>query len=356
MKPGRDLIERFFKNECTAREAEAVARFLEAHPEELERYAPLQEWVSDGGPHLNPDISDRMLEQVRQRYRRDKSFSTTKKILRYLAAAVVLAFVSWLGIALLSGRADEKQIGGVSLSQPAPVAEQVTNTTDGAMQLSLSDCSVITLYPNSRLAYLPAFEKDRRVLHLEGKARFKVAKDAARPFTVYASGIATTALGTEFVVSVSEGKQVSVLLKEGVVKVGPQHPKSDAAPVLLHPGDRILVDSKQFGNYTLKRAAVPARDTKDSQRAAPLKAVEKALPTQAGKLVFKNQSLREVFGAVEKKFGVSVQYDKSSGIDDKLFTGVFLESDDLQFVLNLISRLHDLAYRVEGDTVTIYKK
>ncbi|MCH5596453.1 FecR family protein [Niabella ginsengisoli] len=136
--------------------------------------------------------------------------------------------------------------------------QTIDNKTGKVMQITLSDCSVVALYPNGILQYLPAFEENRRILYLNGKARFDVRKDKVRPFTVYASGIATTALGTRFIISVLDDKQVSVTLKEGIVKVSPEHGRDTSMHVLLRPGDQLIVNSRKFHSYSLTHEAASA--------------------------------------------------------------------------------------------------
>ncbi|MGH7946051.1 MAG: FecR family protein, partial [Opitutaceae bacterium] len=95
-----------------------------------------------------------------------------------------------------------------------------------------NDGSVITMNANSDVRVrLTAAE--RRVTLSAGEARFDVAHDGARPFTVTAGGVSVRAIGTVFNVRVSAAV-VDVIVVEGRVEVA-----RDAAPAAAKaPGER----------------------------------------------------------------------------------------------------------------------
>ena len=67
------------------------------------------------------------------------------------------------------------------------------------------------------------FEAKRRVLDLvSGEAYFQVAEDKSRPFVVRVGGVAVTAVGTEFNISLTPD-HLEVLVTKGRVRVDPPH-------------------------------------------------------------------------------------------------------------------------------------
>ncbi|MCH5596454.1 DUF4974 domain-containing protein [Niabella ginsengisoli] len=60
-----------------------------------------------------------------------------------------------------------------------------------------------------------------------------------------------------------------------------------------------------------------------------------------------------MFRKVEEKFNVTVDHINAPGVEEKLFTGIFLENDNLKFICDLICKLHGLHYRIEKHTVII---
>ena len=83
----------------------------------------------------------------------------------------------------------------------------------------LSDGSSVTAAPYTRLHH--DIGDEQRVISLEqGKAVFRVAKDASRPFVVDAGLVVVTATGTKFTVE-RHGQDVTVTMHEGTVVVTP---------------------------------------------------------------------------------------------------------------------------------------
>lgn len=86
-----------------------------------------------------------------------------------------------------------------------------------ARRVVLADGSTVHLKGNSAVA--PAFTADeRRIRLVHGEARFEVAHDPARPFTVVVGGVAVQAVGTAFNIRV-EPSSVDVVVTEGRVRV-----------------------------------------------------------------------------------------------------------------------------------------
>ncbi|WP_084592200.1 FecR family protein [Novosphingobium sp. MBES04] len=132
---------------------------------------------------------------------------------RRLVLASLLAAV--LGIGTLTFLAYQGGIGG---SAGAPEARILaTSRGEASRAFTLEDGSEVTLDAASKVRVLPGTAG--RTLELtQGQAYFRVAKDAAHPFTVTSGGYRVTALGTEFDVDL-RGDGLDVGLVEGRVKV-----------------------------------------------------------------------------------------------------------------------------------------
>jgi transmembrane sensor len=82
---------------------------------------------------------------------------------------------------------------------------------------TLPDGSILWLNSSSTVQ-INYTEKYRRINLLEGEAHFQVAKNADRPFEVYADDRLVRAIGTAFTVHKLEGK-IEVLVSEGTVEL-----------------------------------------------------------------------------------------------------------------------------------------
>lgn len=141
---------------------------------------------------------------------------------RWWAAALVASLV--LGIALwvtfLSGQS--------SMTFQTVVGEQSSFT--------LQDGSVVFLNTNSKVSvgWLPT---ERHIELVRGEARFKVAADANRPFTVATATAAVRVLGTVFNVRLEPlSTQVAVLEGQVEVTVARTTEPSSDAPVIANRG------------------------------------------------------------------------------------------------------------------------
>lgn len=122
--------------------------------------------------------------------------------------------------------------------------------------VTLPDRSVVTLNTDSSIAVV--YESDRRRVELlRGEASFAVQPNPERPFTVESRGVATTAVGTEFLVKDRE-TDVQVTVLSGSVLVADGKRRSDQA-VRLAAGDQVSVGPQGAGSVDrVDTAAVAA--------------------------------------------------------------------------------------------------
>src|SRR3546814_20684114 len=122
----------------------------------------------------------------------------------------------------------------------------------------LDDDSRLSLDANTRVRV--KYSRAGRQLWLEeGRARFEVAKDPLRPFSVAAAGKIVVATGTEFSVELL-GRETRVILYEGHVavlngsaatratlKLFDEKPAPRPDYLLLHPGTEPRPEARRVG-------------------------------------------------------------------------------------------------------------
>lgn len=96
-------------------------------------------------------------------------------------------------------------------------AGQYSTAVGGMDTISLADGSRVTLNTDTRIR-VDFREKERRIELSQGEAFFVVAKDAMRPFVVYADNKRVTAVGTQFSVR-RDADDIKVVVTEGRVKL-----------------------------------------------------------------------------------------------------------------------------------------
>jgi len=75
------------------------------------------------------------------------------------------------------------------------------------------------------------------------------------------------------------------------------------------------------------------------------------LPAQVGILIFKAESLEEVFHKMERWYGVTIHYDKNNIINDQ-FTGKF-KALTIQEMMNILRMHYNLKYKIENNNIYI---
>jgi ferric-dicitrate binding protein FerR (iron transport regulator) len=215
----------------------------------------------------------------------------------------------------------------------SPHIVTIANNAVKNRKILLKDGSVAELFPGSELRYEDPFSRSSRHVYLSGKGFFKVAKEPARPFTVYSHDIATTALGTSFTITAYPGKnQVVVALHSGKVVV-----KHSTQDVYLLPGQQLACNIAT-GMATLQPIAA-------SKKAMTEISSNAALGARTGfSASFDQTPMPAVLDTIAKGYQVQLQYDKAA-LAALLFSGTIREKDSLSQVLKRMALLYNLTVK-----------
>lgn len=345
MNISREQYHRFLTNQCSEEERLLFTSYLEQHPEILEQWLQAEDWEQfRDDVHLHPAFSSRMRDKFMGYIQERKK---KRRILyRISAAAAVVGITLCTLLWTLTGKPDHSPVAAHKPAQPAPANEWqvVNNEVDSTVKILLSDRSVVQLHAHSSLRYKKVFDQHKRNVFLQGVAHFAVAKDTARPFTVYAQGIATTAVGTAFTVTARPGsKNVQVKLHEGkvLVKAADTNTTSTGKEVYLLPGDELLMNTA--GKYDLQR---PAKKTTN------VSTIKKNNATGGNALSFTNMPLADVLQQLKQKFGADIRYQPED-LKTIYITASFTEQDTLSDILNILCALNSLRLQSTATAFTI---
>jgi transmembrane sensor len=206
-------------------------------------------------------------------------------------------------------------------------------------QTALGERRVVTLEDGSRISLdsdsaveVSYQERSRDLRILRGQARFDVAHDVERPFSVAARGQKVIATGTAFNVDLTGGT-VQVTLIEGRVTVLDE--RKGEADGFARPKPVELVAGQQLAINSNSRAL----------RAANL---EKASAWERGQLVFENETLTSIVSRVNRysRTRVVVADAKAGALR---ISGVFNTGDVNGFVDTVTSYLPVTAKAQGGD-------
>lgn len=249
---------------------------------------------------------------------------------RRLFSPRVMAIAATLLVAVLAG------VWSMGLPQTyrTGVGErQVVALADGS-KLSLDADSLVTV----------RYSQARRELVLKkGRARFTVAKNPLRPFTVTSSGKTVVAVGTEFSVE-RLGGQVRVILYEGKISVLSQaSPIAAPRPVPIGAAHRSAEVVLKPGGELIMADTTPVAALEPAD-------LSRSLSWEGGQLVFKNEPLSSAVERVNRYADHKIQIaDAAAG--NVLVSGVFAAGDTEAFVDGITAVFPVRAQRRGGTTV-----
>lgn len=338
-----ELIQRFFKKECTTEEASRVAEYLKANPALLNKYSSEEEWGNIGSQEMPEEFWNEVWQNI------EKKNKSKVIVLQIKRTAVAACIVGLIGVGYYKFGEPAKVNDAVAVNNlPEKNIEHKTtaNNSNSMMRILLPDSSTIELSPGSVLRYDMPFPDHKREIFLDGEALFKVAKDTAKPFTVFAGALATTALGTEFKISANSGAQHNIIVKlfEGkvVVKRTDSTLKGWNKNVYLMPGQQLEYNADSM------LATILNIDSVDKPKKLPVNIAKKKTITAGTGLVFNSASLPEVFEKLSKYYNVKIEFNKIA-IEKMNFTGTINKNDSLAIVLKIITQMNDLEIIEQND-------
>ena len=212
----------------SVRDHRAFNAWLQADPEHQRAHDRLQAALRT--LRANADLPE--LSALRDEARNSVDSSKRRRVASAFAIAAALAVVFLLVIA--TPRTER----GATMLARLYGERLYTTSGDERTRIKLADGSLVTLDSDTRMAVRLGAAR-REITLQSGRALFKVAKDARRPFVVRAGGQTITALGTLFDVRLSP-RELRVTLAEGSVAVKPLASGRGAPPQILRPQQQFL--------------------------------------------------------------------------------------------------------------------
>lgn len=266
----------------------------------------IDSWYEEIGKSTNSTLSDREELELESRYwsaisaHAKNTHAKNRTVLLWystgIAASVLLAVA--IGFYLTDLPAKVKDTIAKENPDKSSVWHLVKNTEEDEKMVTLPDNSKITLKPKSEIRFLTAFNESKREVYLEGEAFFEVFHDAERPFLVYANDVITKVLGTSFSVKAfQEEKKITVSVRTGKVSVSTDLKKkksnAESGEIILTPNQQIVYsrdENRMFRTIVSEpQAIIPVEEFK--------------------RMRFHEAPVTEVLEAIEKVYGVDVEFD-----------------------------------------------
>ncbi len=221
---------------------------------------------------------------------------------------------------------------------------QKQNQSDKPMSVVLEDGSKIVLEKNARISYPASFTNlNKRKVFLSGDAFFEVAKNTAKPFFVYANGLITKVMGTQFNIHSSDAnKKVSVEVVSGMVSVYSYINSKSAEETNSKKLNNLILTANQKADYSGEDKTLMAAIVEN-----PL-----IVSKQKINFIFEETPVDSVFKLINKAYGIDILYDEKS-YANRTFTSK-LTSETLYEKLNIICRALNSHYEVVDGKIVIY--
>lgn len=192
-------------------------------------------------------------------------------------------------------------------------------------QFELPDGTEVWLNQNSKIVYKKAFRQ--RSVELEGEAFFDVVRDESRPFTITSGETLTRVLGTSFNVrAYPEDEEIVVTVTSGSVELTA---KDD-------PAQKVVLKVNEAGVFEKNNKKVAKTAVEN----------ENSLSWKTKQLSFTNTSMREVFNALERHFGVEFDVTNESIYECEFF-GTY-ENPKLDDLIQALTFAMELKFEKDG--------
>ena len=310
-----------------------AAKFL-AGTASVEEEALLHQWYDAQNPDREKMFaihSASSKEELGQRIQADlidevfsPSGKSARRISLKIAATVLVLTLASFGLYFLSR---PPAIQWVNIEVPLGETQKVI----------LPDRSIAWVNAGSSLRYPEEFSAHKREVELiNGQVFFEVEKRADQPFSVYTGALEVAVLGTSFdVKSYAEEHVASVEVRSGRVEV--RLPQSEQREI-LNPGKMVVIQKEN--------GTVEVMD----------KGSEYIGTWMDGRIAFYNEPIPMVLNTLERKYGVSIETDRSEWLESTLT--IKLDKQPLGDVLEVLKYIFDFEYNIQtyNNSVQIMKK
>lgn len=328
-----ELLIRYLNRKCSDEEVEYVRKWLMKSSANRRTLFELEQiW----GVKMQIRFADE--ERIDKAYRRlsrelgfeksEKARKATGLLLKFrvrewIKYAAILILASLLTVNLLHD-GKERSLGYNTVI--VPKGQRVS--------LKLSDGTMVWLNAGSQFSYPSRFSQKYRKVSLEGEGYFEVTHSGKSPFTVELQKLNVRVLGTKFNVKAYKGEPYWVALKEGSIEVATLDKKEKKR---LMPNDQVY--------YTEQSGLLMVKSTHAVSANAWI----------TGDLKFENKTLQEIIHSMERRYDVRIKIIDSTELVQDLFTCHFRKDISLRQAMDLLKETRRVNYRIEKDTVYLYR-
>lgn len=332
------ILEKYRLGQASSQEKKLIEAWYEALGNESDSVLPREkEEELEKRYWANIDDQLNIDDDTRQRLRhpaKDWKAKTMWPAIGF-AASVLLVAIAFI-YTISSSESPTKE--EIAVHQEPLSYEEIINSENHPRLLTLPDGSLITLEPGSSVKWRSDFNTAVREIRLEGQAFFEVVRNEQRPFIVRAREVTTKVLGTSFTVrAFAQDKNVTVAVKTGRVSVSTNDESRSPTPreFILTPNQELI--------YNKDKAQVERKIVEAPQPILPEEEVKR--------MRFKRAPVSEIFEAIEKVYGVDIEFDEALFSSCTLTTSI--SDGDLYNRLTIITSAIGAKYTMKENKIVI---
>ncbi|MBO4958905.1 MULTISPECIES: FecR family protein [Butyricimonas] len=215
---------------------------------------------------------------------------------------------------------------------PSSTTYNIMEVPQGAeFHLTLGDGTKVWLNSGTRLRYPVKFTGDVRFVELSGEAYFDVKRDEALPFVVKTSRSEVMVLGTEFCVKDYVNQVNQTTLVSGSVSVKDFRGQS----YVIVPGQQVCID--QDSSRVLEVETLYFTSWKD------------------GYFMFDQATLERIMDELARWYNFDYFFANAEA-RNMMLTARIKKYDNIDTVLDILSRTGDIRFSRKGNTITIVSR
>ncbi|WP_131538740.1 FecR family protein [Pedobacter nototheniae] len=341
------LVDNTFQLYCSGTDQLCVdywEKYLKTHPE--------QESVIMEAKRLfiilsgNKRALNNQLDTFKKEFNADKPLKVYKNYLWLKVAAAIV---------LIAGAVFLYRNYGFEKVNPTELKAQVFCTKSGERKkVSLPDGSIVLLNAKSSLSIDADFNDKVREVKLTGEAFFDVVHNKDKPFKVHTDDFNINVLGTSFNVKAYPDENTSeATLIRGLITM--EAVNGNGGMITLKPSQKVTfykIAPLKENHKLLKPTASRPEITINHYTLIKDSSIVETAWTK-GKIEIYDQNFAEIKGALEKWFGVNIQF-KDKQIEKYRFTATF-SHETLEDALKALQNVEYFKYEIKGNEVTISK-
>ncbi|QGY47796.1 DUF4974 domain-containing protein [Maribellus comscasis] len=252
-------------------------------------------WKSFKSEDVLADMdSVKMLTNIQNRIRRDKTIQIRNNFIKIFPYAAILAVI--IGFSVLF------YLNNIPSRSRSDLYTSVITENGQRSKVVLPDSSIVWLNSGTTLSYNYSLDDVRSII-LSGQGFFQITRNENKPFVVQCGEINVKVLGTKFDVNA--------------------YPVNDKISVVLESGSVVLKHDRCLLNYVLKPGEKADYDITEKNVKVSEVDVKKFTSWKDGKLIFKNDPMKLVIEELERWYNIEIEVEDQE-VYNSIFTGTVI--------------------------------